>query len=286
MIVFDYQKYLKDIRKNGIQATDIHASAKISDLLSDLIYNSSYKKGKIIKMVSESASDYFRGVPEDIVVSEIADNYDSIKNSGLDRTKKEKKILKLYESEMAIISALDDEKLQRLAFGCLVAFKFHSCHRVFDKVEYHRYVADCLNDAFALANFGSVSGAIRNKLTHELIQRGLLYYYPNTNPTYKYQQFNKKSNKKRWLAFNIMSVPFCVEVKQTQDEETVFIEMRNYDDVLLYLRYYLGDEKVTTCEGCGTPILKSGNAKRYCSDCAEQMKKQNDKERYQASKVV
>lgn len=285
MIIFDYEKYLKDVKKNGISATDIHASHKINDLLNDMIFNSTYKKGKVLKKVKDIASDYYNGLPEDIILDKLSESYDAIKISGQDLTKGEKKILTLYKSEMETINSLPDEKLQRLTFASLVAFKYHSYHRVLEKVEYYKMVEDCLADIFVLADFGSVSGTTRNKLSNELVKKGLLYFYPKINPTYKYQSFDDVDHK-RWIAFNNMSIPFCVEVKGTQDTEEVFMQMTNYDDIMLYLRYYQGDEDITTCECCGTPILKSGNAKRYCSDCADVIKKASDKARYNLKKAV
>ena len=64
------------------------------------------------------------------------------------------------------------------------------------------------------------------------------------------------------------------------------MQMTNYDDIMLYLSYYQGDADVTTCECCGTPILKSGNAKRYCSDCADAMKKASKHTSYDLKKAV
>lgn len=285
MIIFDYKKYLKDVKKNGISATDIHATHKINDLLNDMIFNSPYKKGKVINKVKDIASDYYSGLPDEIIIDKLSESYDAIKINGQDLTKGEKKILTLYKSEMETINSLPDEKLQRLAFASLVAFKYHSYHHVMGDVEYYKMVEDCLADIFVLADFGSVSGTTRNKLSNELVKKGLLYYYPKINPTYKYQSFDDVDHK-RWIAFNNMSIPFCVEVKGTQDTEEVFMQMTNYDDIMLYLRYYQGDADVTTCECCGTPILKSGNAKRYCSDCADAMKKASDKARYKLKKAV
>lgn len=284
MIIFDYDKYLNDVKKNGISATDIHATHKINDLLDDMIFNTTYKKGKVIQKVKDIASDYYNGLPEDIVFDKLSESYDAIKVKGQDITKGEKKILTLYKSEMETINSLPDEKLQRLAFASLVAFKHHSYHRVLDNVEYYKMVEDCLADIFNLADFGMVSGTTRNKLSNELVKRRMLYFYPKINPTYKYQSFDE--DRKRWIAFDSLSIPYCVEVKGTQDIEEVFMQMTNYDDIMLYLRYYQGDEDVTTCECCGTPILKSGNAKRYCSDCADKMKKASKKANYELKKAV
>ena len=277
MIIFDYDRYLKNVKKDGIGATDIHATTKINDVLTDLIFNSTYKKGKIIKKVKEIANDYYDGLPDDIVEQKLSETYEDIKNREQKEKPDAKKILTLYKSEMETIVSLPDEKLQRLAFALLVAFKHRACHYVFDKIEYYKMIDDCLSDVFVLAEFEKVSGSTRNKLAHELVKRGLLLFYPKVNDTYKYQSFD---DVKRWIAFNRISVPFCVEVKGTQADEEVYMKMTNYDNVLLYLRLYQGDEAVTTCDCCGTPILKAGNAKRFCSDCADASKKASDRKRY------
>ena len=285
MIIFDYDKYIKDIKKNGIGATDIRANSKINDVLTDLIFNTTYKKGKIINKVKEIASDYYRGLPEGIILDKLSESYDAIKSKEQDVNKAEKKILTLYKSEMETISSLENDKLQRLAFALLVAFKYHSYHRVLGgEIKYYKTKVDFLSDAYALADFKKVSGTTRNKLLYELNNRGLVYYWKKDNETYKYQPLD--SDRTRWIAFNNMSIPFCVEAKGTQDTEEVFMQMTNYDDIMLYLRYYQGDADVTTCECCGTPILKSGNAKRYCSDCADAMKKASDKARYDRKRAI
>ena len=284
MIIFDYENYLKNVKKNGISATDIHATTKINDLLTDMIFNSTYKKGAIFNKVKDVAKDYYSGLPNDIIISKLSEMYEDIKDNGKSQKTGEKKILTLYKSEMEIIDSLPDEKLQRLAFALLVVFKHRSYHYVFEKVEYYKMIDDCLSDAFALADFEKVSGATRNRLTRELVQRGLLYYYPKINDAYKYQSFDNVDHK-RWIAFNRISIPFCVEVKGTQKDEKIYMKMTNYDDVMLYLRYYQGDANVVSCECCGTPILKSGNAKRYCSDCADSSKKASDKARYRKNAI-
>ncbi|MBR4589783.1 MAG: hypothetical protein IKO36_03880 [Bacteroidaceae bacterium] len=285
MIIFDYNKYLRQIKKDGIGATDIRANEKIDALLTDMIFNSTYKKGKIISKVKEIANGYYKGLPDDLINAELSKLYDEIKEKQRIKKEREEKVLTLYKSEMEKIVSLPDEKIQRLAFACLVAFKYYSCHNVFDKVEYSKMIASCLPDIYMLAHFDNVSGATKNKLLNQLVNHGMLFYGVKTNPTYRYQSYDD-ANCQRWIAFNTMSVPYCVEINGNQDSEEVFMVMKNYDDVILYLRYYLGDESVITCECCGTPILKSGNAKRICSDCAEQKKKASDKARYNSKLAV
>ena len=279
MIIFDYDKYLKQIKKDGIGATDTRANEKIDMLLTDMIFNTTYKKGKIINKVKDIADDYYKGLPENIILNELSEAYETIKENGKNTITDEKKVLTLYKSEMEKIVSLPDEKMQRLAFASLVAFKYHSYHLVFDKVEYCKMIASRLSDIYALADFDGVSGTTRNKMLHDLVTCGMLYYGVKKNPTYKYQSLDD-INRKRWIAFNTMSIPYCVEVNGIQDTEEIYMQMKNYDDVQLYLRLYKGDADVTTCECCGSPILKSGNAKRLCSDCAELKKKASDKERY------
>lgn len=278
MIIFDYDKHLKSIKDNGVCATDSRANEKIDFLLKDMIYNSTYKKGAIIKKVKSIASDYYRGLSDELVTGELLKLYDQIKMSGYDKTKTGKKILTLYRSEMDKIISLKDDSLQRLAFASLVAFKYYSHHRVFDSVEYYKHVDECMSDIYVLAGFDNCSGSTRNKLQNKLSELGFVKYWIKVNEHYQYQP--------DWISFTTFSVPYCVEVKGTQDDEEIYMQMINYDDVMLYLRSYKGDEDVATCECCGTPILKSGNGKRFCSDCADIRKKVSDKKRYNLKKAV
>lgn len=284
MIIFDYKKYLKDVKKDGIKATDPYANSKIDMLLTDLVFNSTYSKTSIIKKVRKVADDYYNGLPDDLVIQELTDSYKRIKDKG-ETAQEEKKVLTLYKSEMETIAQLQDEKLQRLAFASLVAFKYHSHHLIYGEVAYYKMIAECMPDIYQLAHFENVSGSTRMKLQHKLSELGLVQYRMKTNTAYRYQPI-EDGNRKRWIAFTQFSVPFCVEVKGTQENEEVFMEMRNYDDVLLYWRLYNHDAKVTTCAICGSPIEITTNSKLYCSTCAEEIKKQQDNARYKAKKAM
>ena len=112
MIIFDYEKYIKQIKKDGIGATDIRANEKIDTILMDMIFNTTYKKGKIINKVKDIADDYYKGLPENLILDELSEAYDSIKESGKNTITDEKKVLTLYKSEMEQIVSLPDEKLQ------------------------------------------------------------------------------------------------------------------------------------------------------------------------------
>lgn len=284
MIIFDYKKYLKDVKRDGISATDPYANSKIDMLLTDLVFNSTYSKNSIIKKVRKVATDYYNGLPDDLVIQELTDSYKRIKDKGA-ATQEQKKVLTLYKSEMETIAHLPDEKLQRLAFASLVAFKYHSHHLIYGEVAYYKMIAECMPDIYQLAHFENVSGSTRMKLQHKLSELGLVLYRMKTNTAYRYQPI-EDVNRKRWIAFTQFSVPFCVEVKGTQENEEVFMEMRNYDDVLLYWRLFCNDPKVTTCAICGSPIEITTNSKLYCSTCAESMKKQQDSERYKSKKAI
>lgn len=133
MIIFDYKKYLKDVKRDGIKATDPFANSKIDMLLTDLVFNSTYSKNSIITKVRKVATDYYNGLPDDLVIQELTDSYKRIKDKGA-ATQEEKKVLTLYRSEMETIAQLKDEKLQRLAFASLVAFKYHSHHLIYGEV--------------------------------------------------------------------------------------------------------------------------------------------------------
>ena len=82
MIIFDYKKYLKDVKRDGIKATDPFANSKIDMLLTDLVFNSTYSKTSIIKKVRKVADDYYNGLPDELVIQELTDSYKRIKDKG------------------------------------------------------------------------------------------------------------------------------------------------------------------------------------------------------------
>ena len=346
MLIFDYDRYIKNIKKDGISATDVRATKKINDVMMNMIFNTSYKKGKIISLTKKLANDYYVGCDDDYINNALTRSYDEakikkyifdnhesffgnletdviLKNTGITKkdfknykneinemlTLSEKKPITLYKSEMEKIIALPDEKLQRLAFSSLVAFKYYFYQRDIDERKYNPYVKDCIPDVYSLADFGGVSGTARNKLLKELVDSGMLYHGVITNSKYKYQSVDD-SDHVRWLVFNVMSIPYCIEVidivktirgfndeklkkfverikiDEEQDTEEIYMQMTNFDNVQLYLRYYKGDPNVTLCKNCGTPIIKSGNAKKLCSDCVEMNKKASDKARYNLKTAI
>lgn len=275
MVIFEKTKYLKDIKQRGITSNDKYAKQKINFLIEDLILNSSYRKNKVIELVKERAKDYFFGLPDEIITKEIETIYGSTKTKTDDIDlieNHENKTIRLYKSEMNVIASLKDDKLMRLAFSALVLHKF--CGQYFsESVEkYHSAIKECDADIYRVAELTNISGTKKNELWKQLSDLGLIKFYVKTNTAFK---FNPD-----WIAMTLFTVPFNVDLKTDKSDEIVYTHISNYDNLLYYLNYYLGDKKLTPCEDCGCPILITSNSKCLCSNCAVERKKASDKSRY------
>lgn len=275
MIIFENEKYLKNIKKNGISATDQNAKIKINYLITDLVLNSSYRKNKIISIIRDLASEYFHGLPENLVEKELEEFYEKAKTriSEQDYIDNHKdKNITLYQSEMKTISELKDDKLMRLAFAALLLHKFTGQFIVNGNEKYYIYVKACEADIYRIAKFDNVSGTTKKKLWKQLSDMGLVKYYVKTNPAWKFNP--------NWIAMTLFTIPFNVDLKDDKTNEKIYKKITNYDDVLLYLRYWLKDENLIECADCGCPILRTASAKCLCSNCAVKRKKSSDKARY------
>lgn len=272
MIIFENEKFLADIKKNGIGETDPDAKFKINYLMEDMVFNSSYRKNKIIEKIKAIARPYFYGLPDNLVEQELEVLYDAAKEKIHDadsRRKHENRIITLYNSEMQTIAALRDDKLMRLAFAALVIHKF----RGQSTDGYYKFIDACEADIYRIAGFNKVSGTKKQQLWKELSDKGIVSYRLKTNRAWQF--------KPEWIAKRTFTIPFNVDLKADKSGEKVFMQITNYDDVLLYLRYWLKDAAVGLCADCGCPIEKTANAKCLCSNCAALRKKASDKARYQ-----
>lgn len=276
MIIFENEKYLQEIKKNGIGATDQYAKFKINYLMEDLVFSSTYRKNKILEIVKESAKEYFTGLPDKLIEKELEEFYKNAKSklNGVDIADKHKnKVITLYRSEMETIENLRDDRLMKLAFAALVLHKFCGQYLISGKERYYTSVNACEADIYRLADFNNVSGTKRKQLWKELSDRGIVHYFVKTNSAWRFHP--------NWTAMTLFTVPFNVDLKEDKSGERIYKRITNYDDVLLYLRFWLKDENVIECVDCGCPIVKTGNAKCVCSNCAENRKKSSDKARYQ-----
>lgn len=267
MIIFENEKYLENIRKNGIGATDKNAKFKINYLISDLVKNTSYRKSKIISIVKDLTSEYFCGLPAYLVEQELGDFYDAAKNCEQEYNYQDK-IITLYESEMKTIADLKDDKLMRLAFASLVCHKY----LISGKERYYSTVQECESDIYQFAQLDNVSGTSKDKLWKQLTDLGLVKYFAKTNPAWRFHP--------DWSIMIVFTVPFNADLKEDKADEKIYKRITNYDDILLYLRYWVNDTDLIECTDCGAPILRTGNAKCLCSNCAVSRKKSSDKARY------
>lgn len=275
MVVFENDKYLNDIRKNGISATDSYAEKKIRDLISDLVNNSEYRKNKVLSIVKNIAKDYFYGLPESLIDIELNRLYSNAKSKDSTQKANESKnnrVVTLYESEMQTIASIKDENLMKLAFASLVLHKFNNQFVVDGEIRHFDHVKHCKADAYHIAGLDSLSGAAKDKMWKQLSDLELVKSTVIDNPAWQYRP--------DWIAMTRFAVPYNIDPLEDKSKEKVYKQITNYDDVLLYLRYWLKDKNLIECADCGCPIVKTSSTKCLCSNCASARKKASDNARY------
>lgn len=280
MIVFEKEKFLQNIRKNGIGA-ERDAEHKIKYLIAELVQNSTYSRGRIIGIVKNTAKEYYDRFPKELGETQIEKYYDDAKmavakHGTVDNHRD--KIITIYESEMKAIASLEKDKLMRLAFASLVLHKFMGQHFENGNEKYHKEVEECKADIYRVAEVTNTSGTTRDRMWKKLNDAGIVLYSVKCNSAY---DFNHD-----WICFTTFTVPINVDLKEDKTGEKVYKQISNYDDILQYLQYWLGDESLMECADCGRPIKKNGSAKRYCSNCAASRKKASMKTHYQQKKVI
>lgn len=270
MIILDQQNYLKVIERDGVSATDKSAERKIKDYMMYLVANTQYHKSKIIEITKAIAEDYYAALPAEIATKQLKALYVAVKNSK-PKEKSNDKIITLYESEMQTITALKEDKLMRMAFAALILHKFKGVYMVGDVTHCHRAISACEADVYKLAELQSISGAAKDKLWNQLCKKGMIKFFVNTNRAYR---FNRD-----WLAIPMMSVSFNVDLKRDKSNEKVFAQIKNYDNLLLWLQlWYERKAKIKSlirCSDCGCPIEKNKKSICLCSNCAAKRTKLN-----------
>lgn len=268
MLIFEPEKYIKELTKQGINAADPYAIQKIKMYVNYLITNTKYRKNQIIKKVKNLGKDYFNGLSEEIVDNELNKIFNALKSKS--ENKFIPQSIKLYHSEMKLISELKEDKLMRLAFASLVIHKFLSSYLDGDEVKHHNSINVNKADIFRVAKLNNVSGTTKNKLLKKLCDKNFINFKVKTNNAFKFHS--------NWLAITLMTVPFNVDISETKDE--IYEIVSNFDDVMLYLDLFLGKADIIRCIDCQTPIEKTSNAKQLCVSCAEKRKQISDKNRY------
>lgn len=270
MTILDRQNYLKEIERDGVSATDKSAERKIKDYMINLVTSTQYHKSKVIEMTKAIAENYYAALPEKIADKQLEALYESVKNTKPKENSIDK-IITLYESEMQNIAALKEDRLMRMAFAALILHKFKGLYMIDNNRHCHRAISACEADVYKLAELQSISAAAKDKLWNQLCQKGLVKFFVNTNRAYR---FNRE-----WLAIPMMSVDFNVDLKQDKSGEKVFAQIKNHDNLLLWLQLWkeqkIKRKTLIRCAECGNPILKRKKTVCLCNVCAEKRNKAN-----------
>lgn len=275
MLIFNYEDYISTILENGIKETDKGANSKIRDLMTYYWQKPNFDKAKTYQIIKDCAKDCFLGLPDTIIEKKLDETLNEAKKQKNLADKYDHKTITLYRSEMEFIKKLrKNQKLMELAFVFLVVHKFKTQYTVNGKKYYYKDTVANDNEIFELAKYGGVNRNQREKKLHYLCENGYVDYSVLTNPASKY-------NHATWKGMTRFTVPYNVDLKEDKTGEVEFIQISDYDDIFLYLDYFLSlsvmarEKEYKLCAECGKPIPNTWGSKKYCAKCAAQRIKES-----------
>ncbi len=283
MIIFDKEKYVKRIVKEGLETNTIGVRFKLSLVAKYYLLYSQYKPFQIKAILRNISMKYFMGLPEKIINDEIEDIFNSAKAianavetenteeepdiceiddevnncnvMNLDTDFEKKKVV-IYNEELERIKALNNKNAENLAFAMLVIYKYFN----------QEWVYECNSDIYKHAEINA-SGKTKNELLYFLAQNKMIRFNSFINRGYKY-------DKQKKIAETKFKVLFCLDA--SYNIKTEAFPISDFNDLILYYRYYAGDSDITECVGCHRPIRITGNAKKYCYECANKSKQESN----------
>ncbi|MEG1028014.1 MAG: hypothetical protein RSE07_04930 [Oscillospiraceae bacterium] len=278
MIIFNREKFVKDIMKNGIKDSDSIAIAKykLKCVAYYLKNNTKYRPSVAKNKMKEISVGYFSGLPEDYIDAIITDIYDNIVTDNVNTdvlldednnlieaddgmSQNETVTAEIYKSEMDKILSLPKRDLQKLAFVFIVYSKYCGRHWIYESNA----------DMYRIAEIKS-SGRVRNKMIYELSHRNMIKFQTFINYGYKHKKVGNITN-------TVFTIPYQVEHTEIKSQDDIVMEIKDFDNMLLYFKKYIGEEGICSCNKCGCPIIKTSNSKKFCDDCAVKIKYQNNK---------
>lgn len=165
----------------------------------------------------------------------------------------------IFKNEIEVINSVEDENARNLLFILLVYYKWATTQQqlfFFSKHNNAKMVITNDMDVWKYAGIMKLRVADRYRLCNQLIIKGL------------YVEDNFKSN-------NYFYLPFASDAYGSGE---VAICINNYDNILGELYYYNDPEHYKRCSECGVVIKKTRSPKKYCDNCAKEVKnKQNIK---------
>lgn len=170
----------------------------------------------------------------------------------------------ILKNEIEVINSIEDENARNLLFILLVYYKWATTQQYlyfFSKHNNVKMVITNDSDIWKYAGLMKLRVADRYRLCNQLILKGL------------YVEDNFKSN-------NYFYLPFASDANGAGE---VAICICNFNNLLGELYYYNNPDGYKRCSECGVVIKKTRSPKKYCEDCAKEIKNKQNRKYYKAN---
>lgn len=242
MLIFDEKEYAKSLLDNNSYNT-IKSQGKERCIIVRYLTSLGKSQNEIKKILNSmpmSGGEYLSNKEKDLIFSRIinkANEYEFITN----------KEVYIYQSELDIITSLDNENLKGLLFAYLVYYKWavQIKHlKFYSRKNNIDMVIENNNDIWKLAGISKLRLSDRYMLCNILFNKGL----------YKVDNFK---------AHNYIYLPFV-----EKDGKPV-MTIKNFNNVIGELLIYEYPEQYKRCCICNIVFKKTRSPKKYCTSCAK-----------------
>lgn len=237
---------IKEWIKNGIEPNDNYWEKKLYLIIDHFINRTTYTPKYRIERVKEIFESYFSGLPVFVVEELISDAVHKAKNKPASQSKDTKADVKsvvIFVEELNAIRELKTYNQQKFAFVLLVNSKY--CYQAYRQM---RWIEINRKQFMEQAQI-SIGGDRQKEIIRTLKERELI----------SGEMLPSSKNKKK--------VKFKIRLEYQLEEGTDAFQVTDFENMILYFRRYIGDEKVGSCQRCGEPVLHNIRKKRFCEKC-------------------
>ena len=246
MYILNEKKYIEEVIKSGKKPDDLSMGYFIS-LLARYYFDKETKLDDFVDSIKKKIVEFkMLGYQEYKYAGKIKTICIDLYENESSRTFKELDYIPIYESELSVISSLQNDRQRKFLFTLYALARYMNTDGWINKKD-----SKSLSEVFKLANI-TLTNDKRNELLNAMYSSGYIY-------------FGKKIDN---LNIKVNLIP----------EGEVIYKLTEFQNIG---NQYIGNFKkgYKQCQRCGKKIKYIGKKKLYCDDCGKEVNKLQTKER-------
>ena len=246
MYILNEKEYIGNILASKKKPDDLSMGYLIT-LIAKYCYSDRINADELSDMIKKKLSEFdLENYQEYQYHNKIIATCQEICTGSTEHTFREREFIPIYESELAFIDSLPNDRQKKLMFTLFTIARYMDCDGWINKK-----TAKEISEVFRLSNVTLTSDK-RNELLHELYRNGHI-------------SFGKKINN------------LNIRVKLTHSGKVGYPVKEFHNIGYQYIGHFKKGYK--QCCLCGKPIKITNNRMKYCSNCYKKANKSDAKNR-------